>query len=72
VAGNGNYTFTQYSPTVGILQLNWTDINDTGDVAYVEVTFTSSTNINVAQSWYANPSFGSYPDDWGLATGTIK
>ena len=72
LVGYGTYTFTQYSPTVAMLQLNWTDPNDAGAVAYVEMTFASATNINIAQSWYSNPSFGSYPDDWGLATGTIK
>jgi hypothetical protein len=70
----GTYAFTQYSPTVAILQLNSNDPMDNyyGAVAYLETTFTSSSNINIAQSWYQNPSFGAYPDDWGQATGTIK
>jgi hypothetical protein len=72
VQGYGTYTFTQYSPTVAILQLNRTGSNYAGAVVYVELTFTSLTNINIAQSWYTNPLFGSNPDDWGLATGTIK
>ncbi len=70
--GYGTYTFTQYSPTVAIIELNRTGSDYAGAVAYVEVTFTSSTKINIAQSWYSYPSYDSYPDDWGLATGTIK
>ena len=72
LAGNGTYAFTQFSPTVGILQLNFADANEAGAVAYVELTFTPSTTIHIAQSWYANPAFDSYPDDWGLATGIFR
>ena len=70
--GNGTYSFTQYSPTVAILQLNFTDVNEAGAVAYVELTFTPSTTISIAQSWYSNPSYDSSPDDWGLATGIFQ
>jgi hypothetical protein len=72
VVGSGNYTYTPFSPTVGVLELNWTDTDNAGAVAYVELTFTSTTKVNIAQSWYANPVFGANPDDWGQATGTIK
>jgi len=72
--GYGTYTFTQYSPTVAILQLNYNDPRDNylGAVAFVELTFTTATSVNIAQSWYANPLLGSNPDNWGQATGTIK
>jgi hypothetical protein len=70
--GNGTYSFTQYSPTVAILQLNFTDVNEAGAVAYVELTFTPSTTISIAQSWYSNLSYDSSPDDWGLATGIFQ
>jgi hypothetical protein len=65
---SGNYTFTQYSPTVAIIQQTFTDANDAGAVAYAEVIFTSATAGRLFHSYYQNPAYGSNPDDSGLGT----
>ena len=65
--GLGTYEFIQYSPTVAIIQQNFTDANDLGALAYAEVTFTSATAGSVFYSYYLNPVNGGAPDDihWG-------
>ncbi len=40
---SGNYTLVQYSPTAALLTLNFTDAADNGNVAYVQLTFSSTT-----------------------------
>jgi hypothetical protein len=69
---SGTYTFTQYSPTVAILQLNDTDASDLGEIAYVEMTFTSTTSGQVFYSNYKNPAYDSYPDDIHLGTFKVQ
>lgn len=39
---SGNYTLVQYSPTVALLTLNYTDPVDYGTVAYVQLSWTGS------------------------------
>ena len=62
--GSGTYTFTQYSPTVVIFEATSND----GSVTYDELTFTSATTGQVADSYYGNPAYGSNPDVKGLGT----
>ena len=68
----GNYTFTQYSPTVAIIQLNHTDPNEYGAAEYLEFDFTSATAGQGFGSYYTSPIYGSNPDDFGLGTFKLK
>ena len=69
---NGTYTFTQYSPTVAIIQQNYTDANDAGAVSYAEVICTSATAGQVFHSHYKNPTYDGNPDDAGLGTFKVQ
>ena len=68
----GTYTFTQYSPTVAILQLNHTDPSEAGALEYIELNFTSATSGNGFGCYYINPVYGSNPDALGMGTFEIK
>ncbi len=68
----GTYTFTQYSPTVAILQLNHTDPSEAGALEYIELNFTSATSGNGFGCYYGNPVYGSNPDDLGMGTFQLK
>jgi hypothetical protein len=70
--GSGTYTFTQYSPTVAIIQQNYTNPSDAGAISYAEVIFTSATAGRAFHSFYQNPAYGSNPDDSGLGTFKVK
>jgi hypothetical protein len=70
--GFGTYTFTQYSPTVAIIQQDYSDANDAGAVGYAELTFTSATAGRAFHSFYQNPTYGSNPDVKGLGTFKVK
>jgi hypothetical protein len=41
---SGSYTYTKYSPIGGLLVLSITDGSDAGNIAYVEMTFSSATS----------------------------
>jgi hypothetical protein len=68
----GTYTFTQYSPTVAIIQGNYTDPDEAGAVEYIELTFTSAIAGQVFGCYYGNPTCGGNPDDTGLGTFKVK
>ena len=68
----GTYTFTQYSPTVAIIQLNHTDSNEAGAVEYIELNFTSATTGNAFGCYYGSPVYGSNPDALGMGTFQLK
>ena len=72
VTGLGTYAFTQYSPTVAIMQQNFTDPNDAGAVSYAEMTYTSATGGRVFYGYYKNPTYGSNPNDIHLGTFEVK
>jgi hypothetical protein len=72
VNGSGTYTVTQYSPTVAILQQNFTDVNDAGAVSFAELTFDSATAGQVFYSYYENPAYGGNPDKTELGTFKIQ
>ena len=69
---SGNYTFTQYSPTVGILEQDFTDATEDGARAYVEMVFTSAAGGTGYGCYYQNPNYGSNPDDAGVGIFTIQ
>ena len=48
--GSGTYTFTPYSPTVGIVEMTYTDANNQGVIDFFEMTFTSLTNVKGLRS----------------------
>ena len=68
----GTYVFTQYSPTVGILQSNFNDPNDAGNVQFMELIFASATAGQEFGSDYDNPTYGSNPDNGALGTFKIQ
>lgn len=63
----GTYTITQYSPTVAILQENFTDPTDAGAVNYGELDFTSTTAGYGCGSYYSTPTYDSNPAPFVLA-----
>jgi hypothetical protein len=69
---SGNYTFTQSSPTVGILEQDFTDATEDGARAYVEMVFTSAAGGTGYGCYYQNPNYGSNPDDAGVGIFTIQ
>jgi len=69
---SGTYAFSQYSPTVGILQSNFNDPGDAGGEQFLELIFTSATAGQVFGSYYDNPAYGGNPDDGALGTFKIQ
>jgi hypothetical protein len=69
---SGNYSFTQYSPTVGVIQQNFTDSNEGGALGFIELDFATTNSGSVFGVYYSNPVFGSDPDYIGAGTFTIK
>lgn len=69
VQGSGTYTVTQYSPTVAIIQHNYTD---TGALVYVEANFSSASGGQAFYSYYQSPADGSNPDDSGPGTFSLQ
>ena len=68
----GTYVFTQYSPTMGVLQSNYNDPGNAGGEQFLELIFTSATTGQGFGSYYDNPTFGSNPDDADLGTFKIQ
>jgi hypothetical protein len=61
VEAYGTYTFTQYSPTVAILELDFADPDEVGAISYVELTFTSATAGQLFYTYYLTPAYDGVP-----------
>ncbi len=73
VTAAGTYSLKQYSPTMAIIEFsNYTDAEDAGALAYLEVTFTSGTAGRSFYSYYKNPATGANPGKKGLNTFTLQ
>jgi len=71
-SSTGTYTFIQYSPTVGIIVQNYTDVSEAGALGYIELNFTSTTAGNGFGCYYQTPAYGNNPDDSGVGSFTLK
>ena len=67
----GTYTFTQYSPTMAVIQGNYTG-DELGAIEYIELDFTATTGGRGYGCYYGSPACGSNPDDTGAGKFTIK
>ena len=69
---SGNYSFTRYSPTVGVIQQDFTDSTEGGALGFIELNSATTNSGSVCGVYYSNPVYGSDPDNIGLGTFTIK
>jgi hypothetical protein len=69
---SGTYSFTQYSPTVAMIEMIYTNPPDeVGAVDYIEVTFTSATAGEGVDSYYGSLAYASSPAQTTLVTFTL-
>ena len=55
---SGTYTYSQFSPTVGMITFTYTDAADAGQVTYFQETFTSATGGDIPGDAYSTKSDG--------------
>jgi hypothetical protein len=67
----GTYTFTQFSPTVGVIDQVFTG-DEAGAIGYIFMDFSSAKGGYGVGNYYTTPAFGSNPDYDGHANFTLK
>ena len=67
----GTYNFTQFSPTVGVINQSFTG-DEAGAIGFILLDFKSATAGYGVGNYYNVPAFGSNPDDSGHANFKLK